>query len=75
MSTRSSRWDLSEVDVSRSGEVAALAVVGQLTRQKDDVTSQWVTAMRLAQMNGASLRDIAAVAGVAPQTVANLLRG
>lgn len=67
-----SRWDLDEVEVSGSAEDAALRVVERLTKHKDDVTSEWVTALWLAQANGASLRDIAKVAGVSPQTVANL---
>jgi hypothetical protein len=67
-----SRWDLDEVEASASAEDAALRVVERLTKDKDDVTAEWVTALWLAQANGASLRDIAKVAGVSPQTVANL---
>ena len=74
MSTTKSRWDLSEIEVAKSATEAALNVVGRLTRQKDDVSNQWATAIRLAQANGASLRDIAEVAGVAPQTVSKICR-
>jgi hypothetical protein len=74
MSTIQSRWDLSEIEVSRSAEGAALSVVGRLSRDKRDVGEQWATAIRLAQANGASLRDIAAVAGVAPQTVSKICK-
>ncbi|HEX9683885.1 MAG TPA: hypothetical protein VGA13_12445 [Acidimicrobiales bacterium] len=74
MSTIQSRWDLSEIDVSRSAEDAALSVIRRLSRQKRDIEDQWATAIRLAQANGASLRDIAAVAGVAPQTVSKLCK-
>ena len=74
MSEMRARWDLSDVEVSKSAEEAALRVVERLTRDKEDVVAQWTTALRLAQANGASLRDIANVAGVSPQTVANLLR-
>ena len=70
--TTLSRHDLSDVEVSKSGSDAALAVVRRLTREKDGITRQWVTALRLAQANGASLRDIAQAANVSPQTVANL---
>jgi hypothetical protein len=74
MSTIQSRWDLSEIEVSRSAEDAALRVVERLSRIRQDVEDQWATAIRLAQANGASLRDIAAVAGVAPQTVAKICK-
>jgi hypothetical protein len=74
VSTLRSRWDLSELEVSESAVDAALCVVEWLTIQKDDIAVQWVTAMRLAQANGASLRDIAEVAGVSPQTVSNLTK-
>jgi lambda repressor-like predicted transcriptional regulator len=74
MSAATSRWDLSEVEISASANTAALGVVRRLTREKDEITSQWGTAMLLAQANGASLREIADAAGVAPQTVSNLLR-
>ncbi|WP_420437361.1 hypothetical protein [Candidatus Poriferisocius sp.] len=75
MSTVKSRWDLSEVEVSKSAEDAALSVVQRLTRQKEDIASQWATAIRLAQTNGASLRDIAAVADASPQTIAKICKG
>lgn len=74
MSTIQSRWDLSEIEVSRSAEDAALSVVERLSRHKRDVEGQWAAAIRLAQANGASLRDIAAVAGVAPQTVSKICK-
>jgi hypothetical protein len=72
MSQVSSRWDLAELDVARSAEAAALSVVRRLTTQKDDLNAQWATAIRLAQANGASLRDIASVAGASPQTIAKI---
>lgn len=75
MSTVKSRWDLSEVEVSKSAEGAALSVVQRLTRQKEDLASQWATAIRLAQTNGASLRDIAAVADASAQTIAKICKG
>jgi len=74
MSTVESRWDLSAIDISKSATDASLRVVERLTRQKEEVTAQWATAIRLAHANGASLRDIAAVAGVAPQTVAKVCK-
>ena len=75
MSTVKSRWDLSEVEVSRSAEDAALSVVQRLTRQKEELALQWATAIRLAQTNGASLRDIAEVAAASPQTIAKICKG
>ncbi len=75
MSTVKSRWDLSEVEVAKSAEDAALSVVQRLTRQKEDLALQWATAIRLAQTNGASLRDIAAVADASPQTIAKIFKG
>jgi len=75
MSTLTSRWDLSEIEVSKSATKAALTVVRRLTREKEDLNAQWATAIRLAHANGASLRDIAAVAGVAPQTVSKICKG
>jgi|GEM_PF-4584438 len=75
MSTIQSRWDLSEIEVSRSAAEAALSVVRRLSRQKNDLSEQWATAIRLAQANGASLRDIAEVAGVAPQSVSKICKG
>lgn len=74
MSTLKPSWDLSEVEISRHAVDAALHVVERLGRQKDDLASQWATAIRLAHANGASLRDIASVAGVAPQTVSRSAR-
>ena len=72
MTTLTSRWDLSEVDVSASSKEAALNVVGRLTAQKQDVIRQSETAIRLAKSNGASLRDIARVTRTSPQTVAKI---
>ena len=68
-------WELDEIEVSKSGQDAALNVVARVTKQKDDVEAQWGSAIRLAHENGASLRDIAAVAGVAPQTVSKAVKG
>ncbi len=75
MSTLGERWQLDEVEISKSATGAALRVVERLTRQKEDLTAQWATAVRLAHANGASLRDIASVAGVAPQTIAKVCKG
>ncbi|CAN5595936.1 hypothetical protein BH20ACT2_BH20ACT2_03230 [soil metagenome] len=74
MSTLKSRWDLSEIEISTSAEEAALRVVQRTTREKEDAAAQWTTAIRLAHANGASLRDIAEVAQVSPQTVANICK-
>jgi len=74
MKTLKRRWDLNEVEVSSSAIDAALRVVQRLSGEKDDLNAQWATAIRLAQANGASLREIAEVAGVAPQTVAKISR-
>jgi DNA-binding MarR family transcriptional regulator len=74
MSTLQSRADLTDIEISASATAAALRVVQQLTRQRDDVEAQWTTAIRLAHANGASLRDIASVAGVAPQTISNICK-
>lgn len=74
MSNVTSRWDLSDIEVSKSAEDAALNVVRRLTRQREDLASQWATAIRLAQANGASLRDIAAVADASPQTIAKICK-
>ena len=74
MSTLKSRWDLSEIEVSKSATEASLSVVGRLSREKLELNAEWATAIRLAQANGASLRDIAEVAGVAPQTVAKICK-
>ena len=75
MKTLKPRWDLSEIDVSNSALDAALRVVQRLSREKDELNTQWATAIRLAQANGASLREIAEVAGVAPQTAAKICKG
>ncbi len=64
--------DLSGLDMAMSSEGAALNVVRRLTSQKEDLASQWATAIRLAQANGASLRDIGAVANASPQTIAKI---
>lgn len=74
MSPLKSRWDLSEIEVSKSATEAALRVVARLARERSDVEAQWATAIRLAQANGASLRDIAQVAGVAPQTISKICK-
>jgi hypothetical protein len=74
MSNATTRWDLDEIEVSSSARAASLAVVDRLTRVKEDVEVQWGASIRLAHANGASLRDIAAVAGVAPQTVAKIVK-
>ena len=66
--------DLSGLDMATSSEGAALNVVRRLTSQKEDLASQWATAIRLAQANGASLRDIAAVANASPQTIAKICK-
>jgi hypothetical protein len=70
----STQWDLSDIHISERADEAALSVVGRLSRVKDDVEAQWGASIRLAHANGASLRDIAAVAGVAPQTVAKIVK-
>jgi DNA-binding XRE family transcriptional regulator len=43
-------------------------------REKEKLNHEWSTAIRLAQRNGASLREIAAAAGVAHQTVSKIAR-
>ena len=68
------RWDLDDIAVSNSAREASLAVVDRLSRVKEDVETQWSASIRLAHANGASLRDIAAVAGVAPQTVSKIVK-
>jgi DNA-binding MarR family transcriptional regulator len=75
MSTLQSRWDLSEIEISKSATEAALNVVSRLSHEKSELNAQWATAIRLAQANGASLRDIAAAADVAPQTVSKICKG
>jgi DNA-binding MarR family transcriptional regulator len=67
-------WDLETIEISDTPDRAALAVVDRLSRVKEDVEGQWGAAIRLAYANGASLRDIAAVAGVAPQTVSKVVK-
>ena len=74
MSNVKSIWDLAGLDMATSSEGAALNVVRRLTSQKEDLASQWATAIRLAQANGASLRDIAAVANSSPQTIAKICK-
>ena len=72
MSKTTSVWDLSGLDIATSSEGAALNVVRRLTSQKEDLASQWATAIRLARANGASLRDIAAVADAPTQTITEI---
>ena len=74
MSKTASVEVLSDLDMATSAQGAALNVVRRLTRQKEDLASQWATAIRLAQANGASLRDIAAVANASPQTIAKICK-
>lgn len=74
MSTPKSRWDLNDVEVSKSANEAALNVVRRLSREKAKLNAEWTTAIRLAQATGASLRDIAAAADVAPQTVSKICK-
>lgn len=74
MSSLQSRWDLADIDISKSAADAALRVVARLAKQRADLDAQWATAIRLAHANGASLRDIAEVAGVAPQTVSKVCK-
>ena len=73
MSSTKRRVDLQEVRMSATARDAALRVVERLTREREEVAAQWATAVRLAKANGASLRDIAEVAGVSPQTIANVV--
>lgn len=73
MSTTKRRLDLKEVRISVTSRDAALRVVERLTREREELAAQWATAVRLAKANGASLRDIAEVAGVSPQTIANVV--
>jgi DNA-binding MarR family transcriptional regulator len=74
MSTLKQRWDLTEIEISTSATEAALNVVRRLTREKAELNAQWSTAIRLAQAKGASLREIADVAEVAPQTVSKICK-
>jgi len=73
MSTTKRRLDLQEVRISVTSRDAALRVVERLTREREELAAQWATAVRLAKANGASLRDISEVAGVSPQTIANVV--
>ncbi|MCY4163540.1 MAG: hypothetical protein OXE93_04910 [bacterium] len=74
MSRTVSRWDLDEIEVSISAQGAALRVVEQATQERKEISKQWETAVRLAHANGASLRDIAAVAEASPQTISKICR-
>ncbi|MCY4195031.1 MAG: hypothetical protein OXF04_12210 [bacterium] len=74
MSRAASRWDLDEIEISSSAQGAALRVVERVTRERKDIDEQWETAVRLAHANGASLRDIAAVAGASPQTISKICK-
>ena len=46
MSTIGSRWDLDEVEVATSAVGASLSVVARVTRQKEDISTLWATAVR-----------------------------
>ncbi len=72
MSKTTSRWDLDEIQISSSAQSAALRVVERATQKRADISEQWETAVRLAHANGASLRDIAKVAGASPQTISKI---
>lgn len=74
MSKTNSRWDLDEIEISSSAQGAALRVVERVTQERKDVVEQWETAVRLAHANGASLRDIAAVAEASPQTISKICK-
>jgi len=74
MSRAASRWDFDEIEISSSAQGAALRVVERVTRERKDIGEQWETAVRLAHANGASLRDIAAVAGASPQTISKICK-
>ncbi|MXW41594.1 MAG: hypothetical protein F4138_00080 [Acidimicrobiia bacterium] len=74
MSKATSRWDLDEIEISSSAQGAALRVVERATQEKHDISEQWETTVRLAHANGASLRDIAAVAEVSPQTISKICK-
>lgn len=69
------RWELDEVEISGNAESASLGMVKWITSRPDADETEWTSAVRLAHANGASLRDIAAVAGVAPQTVSKVVKG
>ena len=62
MSTTKPRWGLDEIEISKSASEAALNVVRRLSGEKAELNAQWAAAIRLAQANGASLRDMAEVA-------------
>lgn len=64
--------DLSRLDMVTSSQEAALNVVRRLTRQKEDQAAHWATAIRLAQANGASTREIAAAANASPQVIVKI---
>jgi hypothetical protein len=49
-----------------------LSVVRRISREKEELNQQSSTAIRLAQRNGASLREIAAAAGVASPTISKI---
>jgi hypothetical protein len=74
MSDIKARWDLHELDVARSARDAALNVVARATRQREEISVQWATTIRLAHANGASVRQIAKAAGVSAQTVATICK-
>ena len=74
MSKTTSRWDLDEVEVFSSAQGTALQVVERVTQERKDISEQWETAVRLAHANGASLRDIAAVAEASPQTISKICK-
>ncbi len=74
MTNVTSRWDLEPIEISKSGKGAALNVVRRLSHERKDLAAQWSTALRLAEANGASLREIASAAGISPQTVANVCK-
>lgn len=63
---------LDEIEVSASARAAALQFVARLTRERTAIETEWATSLRLAKANGASLREIAEVAGCSAQTVANV---
>lgn len=74
MTNVTSRWDLGQIEISKSGKDAALSVVHRLSQERKELAAQWSTALRLAEANGASLREIGSAAGVSPQTVANVCK-
>lgn len=72
MSAMRARFQLDEIEMSASAKEAALRVVERMTRDKQEAGRQWATAVKLAKENGASLREIAAVADASPQSIANV---